>query len=71
MGSTLMGSQVMGVYSCQQVVVRAYCRTGGSGPAEENTDLGGSEDVLDGDGDLGADAVSLNQADVEVSLDEI
>lgn len=66
-----MGSQVMGVYSGQQLGVRVSCRTGASGPAEGNADLGGSEDVLDGDGDLGADAISLNQADGEFSLDKI
>jgi len=30
--------------------------------------LGGSEDVLDGNGNLGADAVTLNQADGVVAL---
>lgn len=32
------------------------------------TNLGGGEDVLDGLGNLGADTVTLNQADQEVAL---
>ncbi len=32
------------------------------------TNLGSGEDILDGDGNLGADTITLNQADEEVAL---
>lgn len=56
MGSTLMGSQTMGV--CRM----SAC---GSKPGERKraTDLGGGEDVLDSDSNLGANAITLDQAD--------
>ena len=34
----------------------------------QKTDLGGGEDVLDGDGNLGANAVALDQADGVAAL---
>ena len=44
----------------------------GSGPAEgRGTDLGSGEDVLDRNSDLGANSITLNQADGEVALEEI
>ncbi len=50
---------------CQQfvAVVRAT-----PGERKRATDLGGSEDVLDGHGDLGANAITLDQADGVVAL---
>lgn len=60
MGSTLIGSQVIGVYNelaaCEPGGGMGICRASGS------THLGGGEDVLDGNGDLRANAITLNQA---------
>lgn len=39
-----------------------------SGERKFATDLGGSEDVLDGNGDLGANAIALDQADSVATL---
>ena len=59
MGSTLIGSQVIGVY-----IELAACESGGMGVcrASGSTHLGGGEDVLDGNGDLRANAITLDQA---------
>jgi hypothetical protein len=56
----------MGVY----LVVSASRVVAWATPGERKfaTDLGGSEDVLDGDGNLGANAITLNQADSVATL---
>ncbi len=64
-GSTLMGSQAMGVCFgvCQHFFVVDPVGADERKLVRERTDLGGGEDVLDGDGNLGANAVALDQAD--------
>lgn len=51
---------------CQHHCVRKPCRCRASGSWATN--LGGSEDVLDGDGNLGANAITLDQADGVAAL---
>ena len=70
-GSTLMGSQAIGVCfgGCQHF----FLSSTQSAPDErklvrQRTDLGGGEDVLDGNGNLGANAVALDQADGVATL---
>lgn len=65
MGVTSTDSQVIGVCDWLLVVV-SQCITGGVGI--KVTNLGGSKDVLDGDGNLGADTITLDEADEVVAL---
>lgn len=60
-GSTLMGSQVMGV--CRRLV-----RGRSPGERKLTTNLGGGEDVLDGDSNLGTNPITLNQTDGVAAL---
>ena len=64
-----MGSQLMGV--CVVVSASYLCVVAWATPGERKfaTDLGGSEDVLDGDGNLGANAITLDQADGVATLE--
>lgn len=63
MGVTSIDSQVMGVLGRMLAGTRANLES-----LLRETNLGGGEDVLDGDSNLGADTVTFNQADEIVAL---
>ena len=63
-GSTLMGSQVIGVCEIKLLALIAACGTRG-------VYLGGGKDFLHGDSNLGANAVTLDDADGVVTLEEV
>lgn len=68
MGLTSMGSQAIGVYS---PLLATHCFFTFIPLGMKQTSksyLGGGEDVLDGLSNLGADTVTLDQADEVVSL---